>query len=176
MNPNFSISTNWANQAIYIKSIVSIINLTSNSSLNTMKQLKIKSRSFKSGSTTLEQQLGFINLKRIVITTIVTHFLHYTCSTLSSKQPSTKTTRNKERNILRISNIKAQNQRNKFLTNSKFKKLTKNPSFLMFYFLSQAFFWLLQWCLSFVKVYQVKLNEKQMKTIYTQTKTSLGRI
>ena len=156
MNPNFSISTNWANQAIYTKSITSIINLRSNSSLNTMKQLKIKSRSFKSGSTTLEQQLGFINLKRIVITTIVTHFLHYTCSSLLSKQPSTKTTRHKERNILRISHIKAQNKRNKFLTNSKFKKLTKNPSFLILNFLSQAFFCFFNGVSLFVKVYQVK--------------------
>ena len=158
MNPNFSISTNWANQAIYIKSIVSIINLTSNSSLNTMKQLKIKSRSSQSGSTTLDQQHGFINLIRMFITTIVKHFLHYTCSTLSSKQPSTKTTRNKERNILRISYIKAQNLRNKFLTNSKFKKLTKNPSFLMFNFLSSSFLLLQQWCLSLLKVYQVRMK------------------
>ena len=91
INPNFSISTNWANQAIYTKSITSIINLTSNSSLNTMKQLKIKSRSFKSGSTTLEQQLGFINLKRVFITTIVKHFIHYTCSSLSSNFSIIKT-------------------------------------------------------------------------------------
>ena len=140
MNPNFSISSNWTNQTKLVKSITSIIILSSNPSFNTMKKLKIKSRSSQSGSTTLDQQHGFINLIRMFITTIVKHFLHYTCSTLSSRQPSTKTTRKKERNILRISYIKTQNLRNKFLTNSKFKKLTKNPSFLMFsFFLKLSF-------------------------------------